>query len=181
MRLMGCKKSCALVASAALLLAACSSTNMAGTYPKGGSVIPDTQLHLTPGYTLPLEKLIYWGAAAAVAYYVTDPLAPNWEISEAKFPGDHYRLFLHMKRYYTGGAGESRVVFNRRAKELMLSGGFDGYQILDYDEGLESSVLGSQRVAEGTIALTRSYQSGSNQGMPPPARSTTPRVENPRS
>ena len=172
---------CLLAAVAALSVAACSSTNMAGTYPKGGSVIPDTQLHLTPGYTLPLEKLVYWGAAAAVVYYVTDPLSPNWEIAEAKFPGDHYRLSLHMKRYYTGGAGESRVVFNRRAKELMLSGGFDGYQILDYDEGLESSVIGSQRVAEGTILLTRFDSSARDQGTPPPVRNTTPSVENPRS
>lgn len=168
------------VAAAALaaVIAGCSHTNAAGTYPKGGALIPDTRLHLTPGYTLPLEKLLYWGGVAAVAWYVTDPLAPNWEIREAAFPGDNYRFSLKMKRYYDGGAGEARVVFNRRADELMRKGGFAAYKILDYSEGLESSVIGSQRVAEGTIALIRS---GAIQGSATPARSTTPNAENPRS
>lgn len=173
------KLAAAIAAAFVLLLAGCSSTstNAAGTYPKGGALLPDTRLHLTPGYTLPLEKLLYWGGVAAVAWSVTDPLAPNWEIREAAFPGDHYRLSLQMKRYYTGGAGEARVVFNRRADELMRKRGFDAYRILDYSEGLESNVRGSQRVAEGTILLTRSVP----QGGAEPARSTAPSTENPRS
>jgi hypothetical protein len=58
-----------------------------------------------------------------------------------------------MKRYYTGGAGEARQVFHRRAKDLMRAGGFDSYQVVEYTEGMESSVLGSKRVAEGVIKL----------------------------
>ena len=174
---------CAIFAA---LLAGCSHTNSAGTYPKGGAIIPDTNIHLTPGYTLPLEKLIYWGGVAAIAYYVTDPLEPNWKIAEAKFPADQFRLSLHMKRYYSGGAGESRQVFQRRADTLMHEGGFDGYQILEYSEGLESNVIGSQRVASGTIRLTRSAPNqgsdqGRDQGIAAPARSTAPSAENPRS
>lgn len=172
------KLSSAIAIVSALAVVACSSTNVAGTWPKGGALIPDTNLHVAPGYTLPLEKLLYWGGVAAVAWYVTDPLAPNWEIREAAFPGDHYRLSLQMKRYYAGGAGEARVVFNRRAGELVRNGGFDGYQIVDYSEGMESSVIGSQRVAEGTIVLTRS---GAPQGNAAPARSTAPSAANPRS
>jgi hypothetical protein len=159
----------------ALIVSACSNTS---TYPSNGAVIPGTQLQVSPSYVLPLEKVIYWGAVAAVAYYVTDPLAPNWEIREAAFPGDHYRMSLRMKRFYTGGAGEARVVFNRRADELMRKGGFDAYQIVDYSEGLESSMIGSQRVSEGTILLTRSTPL---QGSAMPARSTAPSAENPRS
>lgn len=169
----------ALAATFALAVSACSS--LSGTYPKSSALIPDTQIRVTPGYTLPLEKLLYWGGVAAIAWYVTDPLAPNWEIREAAFPGDHYRLSLRMKRYYTGGAGESRVVFNRRADELMRTGGFDGYQILDYSEGLESNVIGSQRVSEGTILLTHSNLPATHQGDAAPARSTVPSNVNPRS
>ena len=168
------------VVAITLLIAGCSG--LSGTYPKSTALIPDTKIHVTPGYTLPLEKLLYWGGVAAIAYYVTDPLAPNWNVREAKFPDDHYRLSMQMKRFYTGGAGEARVVFNRRADELMHLGGFDGYQILDYSEGLESSVIGSQRVAEGTIVLTRSGTTqGNTAGNAAPARSTAPSVENPRS
>ena len=43
----------------------------------------------------------------------------------------------------------------QRAKELMRRGGFKGYTIVEYTEGLESSVLGSQRVTQGVIQLTR--------------------------
>jgi hypothetical protein len=99
--------------------------------------------------------MVFWGAYAGVAYLVLDPWAPNWEIEEAKFPGDRYKMSLHMKRFYAGGVGEARDVFHRRAKELMHAGGFDGYQVVQYSEGLESSVLGSQRVAEGVILLTK--------------------------
>lgn len=146
------KRVAAMVVAGTLIISACSNVS---TYPKNGSLIPGTQLSVSPGYALPLEKLFYWGGVAAVAYYVTDPLAPNWAIKEAAFPDYHYRLSLQMKRYYIGGAGEARVVFNRRASELMRKGGFDGYQIVDYSEGMESSVIGSRRVAEGVILLTR--------------------------
>jgi hypothetical protein len=58
-----------------------------------------------------------------------------------------------MKRYYAGGAGEARVVFNRRAKDLVRSLGAESYRILEYSEGMESSVLGSRRVGEGVVEL----------------------------
>ncbi|MBL8490421.1 MAG: hypothetical protein JNM82_06540 [Rhodocyclaceae bacterium] len=130
-------------------------TRLDGNLPRQGSVIPDTNLQLTPSFGVTLERLIYWGGAAAVAYLVLDPLAPNWEIQEARFPGDHVHLAMQMKRYYSGGAGEARVVFHRRARQLMRDGGYDGYQVVEYNEGMESSVLGSKRVGEGVILLTR--------------------------
>lgn len=103
----------------------------------------------------PLERTVYWGAWAAAAYLVLDPLSPNWEIQEARFPEDHIHMQMTMKRYYSGGAGEARVTFQRRAKELMRAGGFSGYEIVEYNEGMESSVLGSQRTVEGVVRLTR--------------------------
>ena len=145
--------------SVAAALAGCGGwqvpTNLGGDIPAKGSVVPATTLNLTPSLSIPLEKMVFWGAYAGVAYLVLDPWAPNWEIEEAKFPNDHYKLSLHMKRYYTGGAGEARVVFLRRAGELERTGGYEGYEIVEYTEGLESSVLGSQRVAEGVIALKK--------------------------
>jgi hypothetical protein len=104
----------------------------------------------------PLDKTVYWGAWVAVAYMVTDPWAPNWEIQETRFPENHVHFLMTMKRYYAGGAGEARVVFNRRAKELMRAGGYGGYDIVEYAEGMESSVLGAQRTVEGVIRLTKS-------------------------
>lgn len=129
--------------------------------------IPATSVNVGPTTTIALEKIVYWAGVGAIAYYVLDPLAPNWEIEEAQFPNNHYHLSLKMKRYYAGGAGEARVVFNRRARELANAGGFSGYKILEYSEGMESSVIGSQRVTEGVVVLTGPVASS--------ATSTTPR------
>ncbi len=143
---------------AAAALAGCGSfsipTNVSGNLPRSGTVIPSTTLNLAPSVSIALEKVVYWGMYAGAAYLILDPLAPNWDIEQARFPDEQYHLSLHMKRFYAGGAGEARVVFHRRAKELMRERGYDGYQVVEYNEGLESSVLGSQRTAEGVIRLT---------------------------
>jgi len=130
-----------------------TSNLLPSSIPYTGTIIPNTTLQLLPSFGISLEKLVYWGAYAGAAYLILDPLAPNWDIEGAAFPGNHVHLSLHMKRYYSGGAGEARVVFHRRAKQIMREGGFDSYQVKEYSEGLESSVLGSQRVAEGVIVL----------------------------
>lgn len=130
-------------------------TSFSGDYPAQGPIIPDTTLNISKSLQIPLEKMVSWGLYLGAAYLILDPLAPNWEIEQAAFPDGHYHFSLRMKRVYSGGAGESRLVFHQRAKELMRQGGYDGYQVLEYTEGLESSVLGSQRVSQGVIRLTR--------------------------
>ena len=156
------------------------TSRLAGNIPRQGSAIPDSTLQVSPSVAIPLETMIYWGAYAGVAYLILDPFAPNWEIEEAALPNNHIYLSLKMKRYYAGGAGEARVVFHRRAKNLMHQGGFDGYEVMEYNEGLESSVLGSQRVSVGVIRLSGTEVPGS-QGSPLPARITPASASNPRS
>lgn len=119
------------------------------------TLIPDKSVNVSASTVIALDKLIYWGGFAAAAYVILDPLAPNWDIEEAAFPDNHYYMTLKMKRYYSGGAGEARMVFQQRAKTLMLRAGFDAYEISEYKESLDSSMLGSQRVAQGVIALKR--------------------------
>lgn len=123
--------------------------------PNHGALVPNANVQLTPSVGIALEKLVFWGMYAGAAYLILDPLAPNWEIEQAAFPDAHYHLSLKMKRYYAGGAGEARTVFHARARDLMRVGGYTGYTVLQYSEGMESSVLGSQRVGEGVIQLTR--------------------------
>jgi hypothetical protein len=128
---------------------------LGSSVPQTGTLIPNTTFRVSPSYSVALEKVVAWGALAGVAYLVLDPLAPNWHIEEAPLDGNHVHFTLKMKRFYTGGAGEARAVFHRRAKELMRLNGFDGYQVLEYNEGMESSVLGSQRTAEGVVVMTQ--------------------------
>ncbi len=149
-----------------LILAACGNwqlpTRADGDIPRKGTVIPATTLKLSPSISVALEKVVIWAGLAGAAYLVLDPLAPNWSIEEAPLGDQHVHFSLKMKRYYAGGAGEARAVFNRRAKELMRLNEFDGYEVMEYSESLDSSVIGSQRQAEGVILLTRKVR------MPPP-------------
>jgi hypothetical protein len=121
----------------------------------GGPLIPDTSVSLGPSVSYPLEKLVYWGIWVGAAYLILDPFAPNWQIEEARFPDNHVHMSLAMKRYYAGGAGEARALFHRRAKELMRAGGYAGYEVVEYEEGMESSMLGAQRTASGVVRFSK--------------------------
>ncbi|HZV55631.1 MAG TPA: hypothetical protein VFF82_11885 [Rhodocyclaceae bacterium] len=143
----------AAILLASMALCACSTTEKA--IPSSGTLLPNASLKVSPSISVALEKIVIWGTLAGAAYLVLDPLAPNWKIEEAPLGDSHIHFSLQMKRFYTGGAGEARAVFNRRAKELMRLNDYDGYQVVEYSESLNSSVLGSQRTAEGVIRLTR--------------------------
>jgi hypothetical protein len=143
------------------LSAGCSSLHDAGSDVSksvfGSGVdkplLPDRTVALSSTTSIALEKLVYWGIYIGVAYMILDPLAPNWDIEEARLDPQLVHFDLKMKRYYAGGAGEARQVFNRRAKALVRAGDFASYQIVEYNESLDSSVLGGQRRAEGVIRL----------------------------
>jgi hypothetical protein len=121
----------------------------------GGPLIPDTNVQLGPSVSYPVEKLVYWGIWVGAAYLILDPFAPNWKIEEARLPENHVHFDLAMKRYYAGGAGEARAVLERRAKTLMREGGYTGYDVVEYSEALDSSLLGGKRTATGVIRLTK--------------------------
>lgn len=139
------------IACTLTLLAGCSSSPNSDTYVSSGGYTEK----LVNAAMYPLDKTIYWAGWAAVAYLVLDPFSPNWEIEEARFPENHIHFQLSMKRYYAGGAGEARQIFHRRAKELMRAGGFASYEVVEYSESMDSSVIGSQRTAEGVIRLLK--------------------------
>lgn len=127
----------------------------AGKNVIGGPLIPDSTVQIGPSVSIALEKLVYWGLYVGAAWLIVDPLAPNWELEEARLPDDYVHFSLKMKRIYNGGAGEARSVLDRRARALVREGGFLGYEIVEYAERLDSSVLGSQRKAEGVIRLIK--------------------------
>ncbi len=136
-----------------LLLAACSTTEKA--IPSSGYLLPNAALKVSPSISVALDKVVIWGALAGAAYLVLDPLSPNWRLEETPMGDEHVHFSLRMKRYYAGGAGEARAILERRARDLAQLNGFDGFEIVHYRESLDSSVLGSQRAAEGVVRLTR--------------------------
>jgi hypothetical protein len=66
---------------------------------------------------------------------------------------------LRKKRFSTGGDGEAREVFRRRAQEIVDDNGLAGYTIVQYSEGVDSETTFARRMARGVIVVQK----------PPPA------------
>jgi len=132
------------------LVAACSTP---GSGTAVTPLVPNKTLSLTAQTAVPLANLAAGAVVIGAIYLIYGPLAPNWEIEEQRLTEDTYRMSLKMKRFHTGGAGESQQIFRRRASQLQYEQGFAAYRVLDYSEGIDSQTLGARRVAEGTIRL----------------------------
>lgn len=146
-------------ASGLLLLACLAGCSTSGS--NGSPLIPNQSIQLTAGHSISLSTLATGAVIAGAIYLVYDPLAPNWEIEESRIAQDTYRFSLKMKRFHTGGAGESMQVLKRRASQLQYEQGFATYQILEYAEGIDSQTIGARRMAEGTIRLVQRQQADS--------------------
>lgn len=115
-------------------------------------IVPDAGIRLTPNFKLSLESMLI----GAAIYYFVDPLAPNWEGEMRRVGDDTFSIALRSKRFRsTGGDGEAGRVFRRNAEQIVREGGFGGYDILAYSEGIESELIGAYRYAEGTIRVSR--------------------------
>lgn len=139
--------------SASIWLAGCASA--VGSSSSGSSIVGTHYLRVFPGTALSYEALLHSAIAVGAIYLVYDPLAPNWEIEETRLAEDSFRLSLRMKRYQTGGGGESMQILRRRVEALQRDKGYGSYQLVDFSEGIESETLGARRVASGIVRLTQ--------------------------
>ncbi len=95
-------------------------------------------------------------AAAAAAFFLYDPFAPNWDIEVTRLDEDRVSMRLAHKRLNSGGDGEARQVFLRNARRLVEEGGYAGYDVLSWEEGIESTRPFARRTAMGEIRLVSS-------------------------
>ncbi|WP_343036105.1 hypothetical protein [Aromatoleum toluvorans] len=93
---------------------------------------------------------------ALIAYAIYDPLAPTWTISVTRLDEERVRFDLRMKSLVTGGDGEARQIFVRNAREIAESKGFAGYDVMRFEEGIDSTRPFAQRVASGEVRYRRS-------------------------
>lgn len=121
--------------------------------PTDKPLISGKSLLLTSETSISYADLAAGLVIAGVIHLVYDPLAPNWSIQETRLNEESFAYALTMKRYHTGGAGEAMQVLRRRAEAVQRVGGFAGYQILEYSEGIESKTLGAQRVAMAKVRM----------------------------
>lgn len=123
-----------------------------GTDSSGNGIkpmIPNKSLQLSKSLSIPLEGLVLGTAL----YLVVDPLSPNWRIEESRLGGDRFRIALRRKLFASGGEGEAMQIFRRRAEQLARDHGDRGYTVLEYSEGIESTLPVAQRVAYGVVRL----------------------------
>lgn len=141
------------------ILALASLTAGCATPPgQGAPIIPDKTIPLTSSLSVSLVGVVSGALALGAVHAIYDPLAPNWEIEEMRLAEDTFRFSLKMKRYHTGGSGESMQVLKRRAAQLQGELGYGGYHLVEYSEGIDSQTLGARRMAEGTIRLVKNRQ-----------------------
>jgi hypothetical protein len=135
----------AAVASLAAILAGCASPTL----------IPDEKLMISPSFQPPLEAVVGFAIAGVVAYYVVDPMAPNWEVKVDQIDETRVAISLRKKRFSAGGDGEALDIFRRRAQKISDDNGFSGYSILQYTEGIDSETTYARRISRGVIVLAK--------------------------
>ncbi len=123
-----------------------------GTDSSGNTIrpiIPNKSLAVSKSLSISAEALVL----GAAIYFVVDPLSPNWQIEEARMGGNRFRISLRKKRFTTGGDGEATQVFYRRAEQIVRENGYAGYTVVEFGEGVESTVPIAQRVSRGIIQV----------------------------
>ena len=103
---------------------------------------------LPRGISHPSPMLPFAAAVDAGAYYL---YKDNWTLEEIQAGGDKFRITLKKNMLRHDGNSEANMLFKRRAGEIAAELGYDGYHIMEYNEGIESAALGPQRVAHGVI------------------------------
>ena len=147
---------------AALCLIAIVTAGCANSVSRGAAVtdgagaalsplIPNKALQIASGLSLSVENMV----VIALIDWAVDPLAPNWQLAQTPLGTDRVRISLRKKRFTTGGDGEAQQLFARRAEKLAQEGSYAAYTVLEYSEGIESSLPIAQRVAQGVIELKR--------------------------
>jgi hypothetical protein len=115
--------------------------------------LPDTPVRFTTDYQPAVESLVVAAAIGAVAYYVIDPMAPNWEVKTAQLDTTRVEISLRKKRFSTGGDGEALDLLRRHAGDIATRNGAGGYILLSYTEAIDSETIGPRRVARGVVQL----------------------------
>ncbi|AUN95545.1 hypothetical protein [Pseudazoarcus pumilus] len=133
----------ALLCLAIFLLAACAPTSQQ-RHAQGGSDM----------FAVPAAE------TASAEEGSRDVLVPGWRVGVTQIDETRYRLELRMRTLITGGAGEARQAFLHGARQLVEDGGHAGFDVLRYEEGIDSGLFFGRRSARGEIRVVRSQMLG---------------------
>ena len=109
----------------------------------------ETREVATKEQTVPGDSIPAWGR-------VGDLKVPGWEVKVTRIAEDRFRLDLRMRTVIAGGDGEARTAFLRSAREIVDAGGYAGFDVMRYEEGIDSGLLFARRGASGVIRVVQS-------------------------
>lgn len=95
-------------------------------------------------------------AALGVAYALYDPWAPNWDLDVTALDDNRLRFEMRLRALHTGGEGEARRIVKRNAGRLARERGFSGFELIEFEEGVESTRPFARRVASAEVRLHKS-------------------------
>lgn len=144
------------------LLALLTTAIVAGCGSK--TLIPDKNLAISPGFQPPVESVVFAVLVGVAAWYVIEPTAPNWEVKAEQMDDTRVAISLRKKRFSTGGDGEARALFQRKARELAEDNGFEDFTVLSFEEGIDSETTFARRVSRGVVRLVGPQQAAQKQG-----------------
>lgn len=108
----------------------------------------------------PVEPAPPAGSSKPVWAAIPDLRIPGWEVKVTQIDEQRFRLHLRMRTLINGGDGEARTAFNRSAREIVDAGGYAGYDVLRYEEGIDSGLFFGRRGASGEIRVVQSRAMG---------------------
>ncbi|MDX5362862.1 MAG: hypothetical protein LPJ91_01725 [Pseudazoarcus pumilus] len=146
-----------VTACAALLLTACLHAPQKQS--EGGSetfAMPSQTAETTAATEAPPPA----GTRTPVWAAIPDLMIPGWEVKVTQVDEQRFRLRLRMRPLLTGGDGEARTAFLRSAREIVDAGGYAGYDVLRYEESIDSGMFFARRGASGEIRVVQSQSWG---------------------
>lgn len=120
-------------------LAACGGIATDGSPAAGGTLGLDGDGNTIPA-TSPNESLVV-------------SLSSNWQIEVARIGDNRFRISMRKRRFAAGGDGEATQLFYRQAERIVRENGYAGYTVLEFGQGVESTVPIAQRVSQGIIEV----------------------------
>lgn len=143
-----------------ILAGALAGCNTVPNQPTSSGTFGVTAQMMTLPYSMvPGINPIILGAGTSA---IINSLLPTWSLEDMPIGGDRYRIFLRKKTFSSGGDGEAAQLFKYRAEQITGSRGYYGYQILEFTEGLDSGLMGTQKVAQGIIQIYKTAPTNGN-------------------
>lgn len=147
-------------ACAALLLTAClhSPEQRSGSGSDTFAMPTQTTQRAEPAATDEAPPMA--GSSKPVWAAIPDLMIPGWEVKVVQVDEQRFRLHLRMRPLITGGDGEARTAFLRSAREIVDAGGYAGYDVVRYEENIDSGLFFARRGASGEIRVVQSQSWG---------------------